>query len=143
MQINKTGAMRRFYILAIASLIANVVSAQNINGILIDGITNQPLQDAHLIFTGKLKGTATGQSGFFNLKLSEEEKEEEVSVSYLGYETRYLKLSEVERFRNKPLILKLYPKPVELPEFIISAEDASAGRKQSLGLINEFFAPIL
>ena len=64
----------------------SVFSQSKISGIIIDGESNQPLPGASVVVKGTKIGSSTDFDGKFEISTSETKGE--LSISYLGYETR-------------------------------------------------------
>jgi iron complex outermembrane receptor protein len=93
-----------------------------VKGKVVDSETLQPLSSANIIIEGKEAGTSTGTDGTFFLSGSFN-KEDIIKVSYVGYTTAELLLSETD---TENIIIKLVPKILSSQTVLI---ESSIGRK--------------
>jgi len=90
---------------------------QNIKGIVLDTLSNKPLENVHVYLNNSTNGTITNKKGAFNLK-SEIEKSDTLHFSIIGYSTKKLTFSELQSLNN---IISLYKKVESLKEVHITA----------------------
>lgn len=100
------------------------ISFTEFKGKVIDNNTNKPLVFAEISIVGTNIGTITNKEGVFSLKVPDTYLNKQISISYLGYETKTLALSS---FNNKTLKIELNPITTELEAINIKAlKDAKA-----------------
>ena len=100
------------------------ISFTEFKGKVIDNNTNKPLVFAEISIVGTNIGTITNKEGIFSLKVPDTYLNKQISISYLGYETKTLALSS---FNNKTLKIELNPITTELEAINIKAiKDAKA-----------------
>lgn len=92
------------------------LSAQ-VKGVVLDSISGKPIAYVNIWVENENIGTTSEENGTFSLDIKEEKN---IVFSALGYETKILKSSEIEK-------VSLYPKIYEMPEVVI---EASKGTKQ-------------
>ena len=90
---------------------------QNIQGVISDSITGQPLPLANITYLQSNNGTQSNNIGFYTLRLSGDEKE--ILVSSLGYESKMIKLQDYSLAIQHSLNIYLNPKTEELLEVLI------------------------
>ena len=98
-------------------------SGQVLRGMVIDSVTNAPLAFATLALSDRRSGAATDIDGRFQL-LVPGGYTDKISVSYVGYQTRYL---TVKGLQQAPTI-RLQPAARQLGEVIIRADANPAWR---------------
>ena len=82
--------MKKIILLLIQILLLNILSAKNINGIIVDATTGEALIGASVYIKQSPKtGSTTGLDGKF--KLSTDIENPILVCSYLGYETQEIK----------------------------------------------------
>lgn len=82
-----------------------------ISGNVIDAITGLPLIGADVYFSNSLVGTTTSIDGYF--KIETFKKTEDITISYLGYESEYVSLKS-----KTANVIKLYPTVKDLDEVV-------------------------
>ena len=97
---------------------AQELSYTEYKGKVLDSNTNKPLVFADVTVLSTNIGTITNKEGKFSLKVPENYLNNNVSISYLGYETKILPLSS---FNNKTLKILLKPVTTELDIVNINA----------------------
>ena len=90
---------------------------QNIQGVISDSISGQPLPLANITYLQSNNGTQSNNIGFYTLRLSGDEKE--ILVSSLGYESKMIKLQDYSLAIQHSLNIYLNPKTEELLEVLI------------------------
>ncbi|MFT7250354.1 MAG: hypothetical protein ACI9FW_000064 [Flavobacterium sp.] len=85
------------------------LSAQ-VKGVVLDSISGKPIAYVNIWVENENIGTTSEENGIFLLEIKEEKN---IVFSALGYETKILKSSEIEK-------VNLYPKVYEMPEVVLS-----------------------
>jgi hypothetical protein len=91
-----------------------------IEGKILDGSTNHPVEFANIGVLGTYLGTATDLNGAFQLEIDKMYRDFEVSISAVGYKTRTLKL--VELTRSEVIVIKLSPTTYGISEVDVKAQ---------------------
>lgn len=102
----------------------------NIKGKVIDE-NGHPFPNVNIFLPASKTGTITNSNGLFSLSFSEDEKH--LSVSFIGYETQYVKIHKSTEFIN----IQLKPSPFQLDEVVISNISAVELLKRAIGRIPE------
>jgi len=79
-----------------------------ISGLILDDRTNEPLIAANVQITGTYRGTISNEDGFFVITI--EQNEALLNVSYIGYESKTIRVSYKDEGRE----VKIYLKPIIL-----------------------------
>ena len=90
------------------------LSAQ-IKGVVLDSISGKPIAYVNIWVENENIGTTSEENGTFSLDIKEEKN---IVFSALGYDTKILKSSEIEK-------VSLYPKVYEMPEVVIEVSKAT------------------
>ena len=90
------------------------LSAQ-VKGVVLDSISGKPIAYVNIWVENENIGTTSEENGTFSLDIKEEKN---IVFSALGYETKTLKSSEIEK-------VNLYPKVYEMPEVVIEVSKAT------------------
>ncbi len=110
--------MRITYLLFL-SLLFNSLFAQKIcKGILLDSVTNKPVEFANIGVVGKGFGTVTNENGEFNFTVPDSAAGAPVKISMIGYKTKSLSIEKVNSL-NK---IVLAPAATNLSEVSVSAK---------------------
>jgi hypothetical protein len=104
-------------ILIIIFLISIKLSAQNLQIKIIDSNTNQPLPSASISINSKTNIIAN-EEGFFNLTESQNQDENILAISYLGYVTSKISIKEI---KQQNLIIKLEEAIYELDDVTVKS----------------------
>jgi hypothetical protein len=107
---------------------------RSFKGSVIDSVTNDPLVFATLAVDGTNIATVTNSEGEFILKVPEFSIENDLSVSFIGYEKKKLILTSLKPDGNK---LKLKPISVNLVEVSVFPTDPNLLIKAIMGRRNE------
>ncbi|MCG8384424.1 MAG: TonB-dependent receptor [Cytophagales bacterium] len=106
----------RFLLSVLGFLIGSItLSAQSIEGKVVDGTTNEPLPGATVLVAGKTAGVVADIKGEFSLDA--EVLPVDLIISYIGYETISMRVQK----RNTPLVAKLTPFVQQLDEVVVTA----------------------
>jgi hypothetical protein len=89
-----------------------------IRGTVIDAATSAPLVAANIRLAGTARGTITNGQGKFVLPV--DSTGQAFILSYLGYDPETV---QVARSMTAPLVCRLTPSPIRIPEVIVLAED--------------------
>ncbi|MGQ1948192.1 carboxypeptidase-like regulatory domain-containing protein [Geofilum sp. OHC36d9] len=107
---------------------------KSFKGIVIDAATNEPLVFATLAVEGTNIATVTNSEGEFILKVPESSAENDLSVSFIGYDRKKLPLTSLKADANK---LALKPISVNLVEVSVFPTDPNLLIKAIMGRRNE------
>ncbi|MEX1135379.1 MAG: TonB-dependent receptor [Balneolales bacterium] len=93
-----------------------------ISGQVVDASTGERLPFATVSWNenNKRKGIATGSSGRFTIKTRTADPELEIRVSYIGFNTRDIRIDHSESNRIDDLTIRLEPEPFRSNEVIVS-----------------------
>ena len=123
---------KKLILLCAFMAIAWIAKSQNlvIQGIVRDSVTNEPLPYVSVLLKGTTIGTTTGIDGDFYLTTSA--KANEVEVSYLGYETKTLKVTPGRKFK---FTVELRPTSIDLTEVIVKPKKEKYSKKENPAVI--------
>lgn len=93
------------------------IAAQNIQIKVVDSKSNQPLSSASISINGKINIVAN-EEGYFNLTELQNQDENIVTISYLGYVTQKITLKEI---KEQNLIIKLAEAIYELENITVKS----------------------
>ncbi len=94
--------------------------SQNIiQGIVIDSETKEPLLGANVVLAESKKRTITDLNGRFQFTVPSSNGYKRIIITYIGYHTFNLDLTEVKLF-DKPIIIKLKKSYLNLDEVVIT-----------------------
>lgn len=123
--------LKTYLKIAILSFMAAMVFGQNtVNGVVTDK-SSMPLIGANVFIEGSYDGTVTDEEGVFSFT-TELTGEQNLSVSYLGYETKFIK-GEVSSFVNMKLELRESAATLDAVE--ISASTFTTGDNSKLAVL--------
>jgi len=88
---------------------------------VVDRKTGTPLVFAHISVIGTNISTVTNTEGQFSLKISKELSNPTIAISFIGYKSKELKLSDFSEGKGK---IELELTSVELPEINVISKDA-------------------
>jgi len=89
---------------------------QTLTGWVKDAESNESLPFATIGFKGTSLGTITNQEGYFELNVPKSAKNSEVVISYMGYKSTSIKVSD---FTKTPEVILLKPSIVTLEEIVV------------------------
>lgn len=118
-----------FYLSVMLLFAAQVLLAQNgdfqtVAGKVVDARSGRPLHYASINLVGTGISNVTNAEGFFTLKVgSEPSPEALLTVSYLGYATSTIKITDFSTGSDKPLTIRLQPVSLTLNPALIRAQD--------------------
>lgn len=108
-----------------------------LRGKVVDAATQESLSYATISFLSKNLGTISNEDGEFNLKAEGFANDDTLVVSYIGYENRYFKLSELV---NKQNLIELNPSYVSINEVIVRYIDPERVIKDALNNVSKNYA---
>lgn len=90
---------------------------------IVDNTTKVPLEFVNIRFEGKELGTTTTKSGHFILSFNKDKvtAADHLQISFLGYETRRLTMTQLKRLSAKPITIALTPAPYSLSEVLLKS----------------------
>lgn len=109
--------MTRILFIVLFILILKPGVAQQINGLVMDNETGDPLPYVHIGIHKKGIGTISDEAGRFTLSLSEKYIKDTIVFSMVGYQSFYLKLNN-RPFNPKNIRLK--PSSIQLHEVVVT-----------------------
>ena len=109
-------------------------SVRIIKGHVIDSNTKTPLSYANVYLTNTGIGIVANSEGEFILKVPASFISNKISFSYLGYQTQYIDMIELNKEDNK---VKLNPQDILLKEVIIQSNDPLLIIKKAVSKISE------
>lgn len=95
----------------------------SLQGTVINSETKSPLKDVIIKLNNSLPIAYTDKNGFF--KLEKLNPEDELSFSYIGYETKSIKLNSYLSIADNPLLIKLNPVLLPSQTILVSATRGS------------------
>ncbi len=104
------------------SEISEMESFTEYKSTVVDRKTGYPLPFAHISVVGTNISTVTNTEGEFSLKIAKEISDPSISISFIGYKTKELKLSDFPEGKHK---IELEITSVELPEINVISKDAA------------------
>ncbi len=91
--------------------------AQELSGKVIDAETSNPLAYVHIGIFNRNMGVISRENGEFQIDLSKAGKNENLSFSIIGYETKSIPINNIHKSN---MTVKLQPKVYVLPEIVIN-----------------------
>lgn len=114
---------------AISKIVNDTIGFNSYKGIIVEGNTKKPLEFASLNVNGTNISTVSNSKGEFLLKVPKKFRNKSVTVSFLGYTSKVLNLSEFNKAIN---IIQLETYIEELSEISIAVKDAPTLIKEVL-----------
>lgn len=110
--------MKLIFSISLLLVCSLCLSQQSYTARVVDGVSNEAIQDANIIVVGSNQGTSTDENGYFelNLKLFPSN----ISISHLGYEVEKRTIRNID---DREEVIYLYPKMDVLKEITITAEN--------------------
>lgn len=93
--------------------VITMVAQNQFSGLVVDALTNEPLSGATIWSVDEKKGTITDETGYFSLTL--EKVEEQLEVSFIGYEKSIITANKAE------IIIGLKQMVNQLNQVVVSA----------------------
>jgi len=97
-----------------------VQNYRSFKGVVVDSKTKKPLEFAGISVDGTNISTVTNSDGGFLLKVPEDQMDNDVTITYLGY---YNKVIPLKDFSDKKNVFKLDESVVKLPEVNLTVKD--------------------
>ena len=104
-----------YYFLLVISSFSSF--GQNIQGVILDSITGQPLPLANITYLQSNNGAQSNYAGYYKLELRQDENQ--ILISSLGYESKTINLQNYSLVIQNTLNISLSPKTEELLEVLI------------------------
>lgn len=124
--------MKIIYVLSIFFLIQNFAYTQNLNGRVLDSISQKPLELANVTFIKINSGTSTDSKGNFVLSLKI--PEDYIKISSIGYTSKVVEISKYRGISYDSLKIYLVPRVEHLEEIIIAPKIIDYTSSIKLGL---------
>ena len=105
-----------FFLLFLASFELAAQDAVRINGLVSDARTGTALEYAHIGIAGSTVGTVSNSLGVFSLIIPQRFSSQQLSVSYIGYETFTIPIASIGEGEQE---IKLIPTAISLAEIVI------------------------
>ncbi|MFD1293773.1 carboxypeptidase-like regulatory domain-containing protein [Lutibacter holmesii] len=102
-------------------ILNDTIGFNSYRGIVVEGNTKKPLEFASLNVNGTNISTVSNSKGAFLLKVPKKYKNENVTISFLGYTSKVMNLSD---FNEEETIIRLETYIEELTEISITVKDA-------------------
>ncbi len=114
---------------AVNKIVNDTIGFNSYKGIIVEGNTKKPLEFASLNVNGTNISTVSNSKGEFLLKVPKKHRNKSVTVSFLGYTSKVLSLSE---FNETTTVIQLETYIEELSEVSIAVKDAPTLVKEVL-----------
>lgn len=111
-----------FFLLFLVSFELAAQDVLRINGLVSDASSDEVLEYAHIGIAGSTIGTVSNSLGVFSLIIPQRFSSQELSVSYIGYETFTIPIDSIGDGEQE---IKLVPTAVSLAEIVISNDQRS------------------
>lgn len=126
--------MKKIFLIALFISISTLAYNQVISGTIIDKKDKSKISFATVYFNGTFVGTASDINGDFKLDISKSASMP-LTISCIGYYSRTL----TDFLADKPLIIYLEPKDIEVSEIVVAAKSLARKRKANLRLFKDEF----
>jgi len=126
--------MKKILLIALLICISALAYNQVISGTILDKKDKSKICFATVYFNGTFVGTASDINGDFKLDVSKSASMP-LTISCIGYYSRTL----TDFSTDKPLIIYLEPKDIEVSEVVVAAKSLARKRKANLRLFKEEF----
>ncbi|MBG7631370.1 MAG: carboxypeptidase-like regulatory domain-containing protein, partial [Bacteroidetes bacterium] len=110
-------------------IINDTIGYNSYNGIIVDGKTNKPLAFASINVNETNISTVANSKGEFLLKIPKKKRNNKITVSFLGYTSKVLNLSD---FNKNKTVISLETYIEELSEIKITVKDAETLVRETL-----------
>lgn len=107
-----------YLVVGVLSILSTVVFSQEIEGLVFDQETNNPIEGASVFFDNTTVGTTTNRYGEFNLTKIKDLKTNLI-VHHIGYGAYSLSVDEI----HGTMKINLTPSYIELEEVVVSSDD--------------------
>jgi len=108
----------RFFIIYVAILFPNSISAKTIEGFVYDSQDKQAISFVNVCIKGSTIGTITNIEGYYSLIIPESYKDGIISFSFIGYETKEYNICDIIQKHS----IALTPKSVPIGEVVINPD---------------------
>ena len=98
-------------------LIAQIESI-HLSGKIVDADSQQPLGFSNILQKNTSRGTVSNEEGLFQLFIPNPKPTDSIQVSFIGYETLLLSLSECQK---EKLVIPLKPSSATLSEVVVTS----------------------
>jgi len=114
----------RFTILLLLLLITCTSKGQNLfSGKLLDKESNHPIIYANIGIVGKNVGTVSNLNGDFELKLSDEYKDDTLKITAIGFKDMIHRVSSFKKLFSENQTIRMEQQVVELNEIVVSGKE--------------------
>lgn len=110
-------------------ILNDTIGYNSYNGIIVDGKTNKPLAFASINVNETNISTVANSKGEFLLKIPKKKRNNKITVSFLGYTSKVLNLSD---FNKNKTVISLETYIEELSEIKITVKDAETLVRETL-----------
>lgn len=104
-----------FTLLFLSAFLSDHLVAQNLEGRVIDAVSQSPLLGANIVEKYQRSGTSSDYNGLFSLELTA--LPATITVSFVGYESKQIEVTSTE----EPLIVELQPSASFLDQITVTA----------------------
>jgi len=111
------------------TILNDTIGYNSYNGIIVDGKTNKPLAFASINVNETNISTVANSKGEFLLKIPKKKRNNKITVSFLGYTSKVLNLSD---FNKNKTVISLETYIEELSEVKITVKDAETLVRETL-----------
>lgn len=116
----------KWFVLLVSSIFTLDAPAQVVlQGRVVDAESRTPVPFASIFITNTSIGTASDESGVFQLKLTDAESKEKMVVSSIGYRNAFLSIDSLLRQSEKRTIIRLAPFTQYLAEVVVNEKRLS------------------
>lgn len=122
----------KYIINIVLLLIINHSYSQTIEGKVLDSISQQPLELANITLMTKNKGVYSNNNGSYSFEISNH-LHDTLKVSSIGYNSKYIVLSQFKNQINVKLDIRLSEKITELDEVVIDFKKKKYNKKHTIG----------
>lgn len=123
--------MKKLFILSLLWVcsLGAALAQQSLKGKIVDSRTDEPIIGAAILIKGTQTGTITDENGSFNLALTSDSKQ--LEISYLGYQTRIIPVGSLPDSG----LIALEPSALELAEVMVVGFENNRSLLESTGAI--------
>ncbi len=126
--------MRSFIIILVPLFVAQSLFGQQfvIQGQVLSATSREPLSFATLSVAGGTQGTISNSDGRFRLVLNFNHRSDSLKVSYVGYQTQVIQLSQLHATN---LVIEMVEKEEQLDEVVVTSLTANQILENAMALI--------
>lgn len=128
--VDKTQKMKKIALTSTLLLYGTLSGAQSISGFVHGSDNGEPLAGAYVIWAGTSHGTITSPNGEFELQMLNEGKASKLAVTYVGYRSDTLTISEAGRY-------DIELKPIEISDIDVTARRIGSAIDRKSPLLTE------